>query len=210
MMLALLVAIVLPACSTTKSAANATADAAEDVADATADVATSAAGAVADAAGASYNAVADLFDDDDVDAAALIRPVMAGSAQGTVTFDQDDDGVEITVSLRDLTPGEHGLHVHTNGSCNPPGNHFDPMSTSEHGAPDDAMSAKHVGDLGNITANGSGTAEASFEVEGLTLTGANGLVGHAIVVHSGQDDLESQPSGDSGDPVGCGVITGRE
>ncbi len=191
--------LLLPACSTTERAADATVDAAEEVGD-----------FVTDAAGTAYRSVADLFDDDDeIDAAALVRPVGGGEAQGTITFEMEDDELEVEVSLRGLAPGEHGLHVHTNGTCSPPGEHFDPMATNDHGGPDEAMSAKHAGDLGNVTADADGTVDAEVEVEGLALTGAEGLVGHAIVVHSGRDDLETDPSGNSGTPIGCGVIEAR-
>ena len=186
------------ACQTTKDVAEGTADVAEEVGE-----------AVADAAGATYNAVEDLFDDDDVEAAALLRPLDGSMAQGAITFEAEDGGVELEVSLSGLTPGEHGLHVHTNGSCDPPGSHFDPMGTNNHGGPDDDMNARHVGDLGNITVGADGTVEDEVQIDGIMLTGGQGLVGRAIVVHSGRDDMETDPSGDSGDPVACGVITGR-
>lgn len=183
---------------------------AENVAEGTADVAVDVADAVADAAGATYGAVEDVFkDDDDVEAAALLRPMGGGTAQGTITFEMENDELEVEVSLRGLAPGEHGLHVHTNASCSPPGNHFDPMNTDNHGDPDDAMDTHHAGDLGNITVGSDGTVNAEMDFDGLMLTGANGLVGHAIVVHAGPDDLGTDPSGDSGSPVACGVITGR-
>ena len=189
----------LPACQTAENVAQGTADVAEDVGD-----------AIADAAGATYNAVEDVFKgDDDVEAAALLRPMNGGAAQGVITFEMEGDELEVEVSLRGLTAGDHGLHVHTNASCSPPGSHYDPMNTGNHGGPDDAMSARHAGDLGNITADSDGTVDAEMDYEDLMLTGANGLVGHAIVVHSGRDDGETDPSGDSGNPVACGVITGR-
>ncbi len=202
--------LTLSACKTAENVAEGTADVAVDVAEGTADVASDVGEAIGDAAGATYNAVEDVFkDDDDVEAAALLRPLGGGAAQGVVTFEMEGDELEMEVSLRGLTPGEHGLHVHTNGSCNPPGNHFDPMGTNDHGDPDDAMNARHAGDLGNITVGSDGMAEAEIDFDGLMLDGANGFVGHAIVVHAGRDDMETDPSGDSGSPVACGVITGR-
>src|SRR5690606_33627677 len=102
--------------------------------------------------------------------------------------------------------------VHENGSCEPgedgtpggaAGDHFAPLG-NPHGAPGD--SARHVGDLGNVEAGADGRAQGTFVDPVVTLDGAHAIVGKAVVVHSGEDDLTSQPSGDSGDRVGCGVI----
>jgi len=115
--IALLLALTLAACSTTEEAADATADTATDVANTTADVASEAYDAVTDAAGTVWNSVTDLFDDDsDADAAALLRPTSGNSAQGTVKFYETDDGLRAAVSLRDLSPGAHGFHIHQNPS----------------------------------------------------------------------------------------------
>ena len=201
---------VLASCLTLALLALSACKTAENVAEGTADVAADVGEAIGDAAGATYGAVEDIFkDDDDVEAAALLRPLGGGTAQGVITFEMEGDELEMEVSLRGLTPGEHGLHVHTNATCNPPGNHFDPMGTNNHGDPDDDVSAKHAGDLGNVTVGSNGTVEAEMDFDGLMLDGTGGIVGHAIVVHSGQDDLETDPSGNSGSPVACGVITGR-
>ncbi len=215
------------ACSTTERAADATADAAEDVADATvsaaqetgefaADVGTT----VYDAAGSAWDATTGLFDDDDdLDAAALVRPTSAGSVQGTVKMYETDDAVRFTVSLRDLDPGMHGFHVHQNPSCadadtdgdgqmepaGAAGGHWDPHNTNNHGAPTENMNDKHAGDLGNIEAGSDGTATATFTVTDFD----HDMDGRAIVVHSGRDDLESDPAGGSGTPVGCGIIMDR-
>ena len=83
--------------------------------------------------------------------------------------------------------------------------HFNPMDTP-HGAPDDAMDERHAGDLGNITADGDGTATGGMSDEYLTFGGETSVLGHAMMIHGGRDDLTSQPSGAAGGRVGCGLI----
>lgn len=109
-----------------------------------------------------------------------------------------------------LEPGTHGLHIHEHGDCSAPdgssaGAHFAPDG-DPHGAPRDAADAHHAGDLGNVTATEGGMAEKRMTDDELSLTGTYGVLGRAVVVHQGEDDLVSQPSGNSGDPVACGVI----
>ncbi len=223
--LALLTALAsLTACETTERVADTAAEGIEDGAEAVASVAVDVAGAVADAAGTVYDTAGDVFTDDpDATAVALVRPTSASgaSAQGTVRFRESGDGLVVAVSLQGLTPGEHGLHVHGNPSCGPAdsdgdgqpdsagaaGGHWDPLSTMDHGAPNDPLEAKHVGDFGNVTVGADGTVETTVTVANVADRYA--MAGHAVVVHSGADDLTTDPSGDSGTPVGCGVIEGR-
>ncbi len=221
----LLALALFPACSQTRDVAEGAGDVAVDVGEAVGDAAVATADFVTDAAGATYNAVADLFDgDDDLDAAALVRPTMAGSAQGAVRFYETDDGLRVTASLSGLDANQaHGFHLHQNPDCGPgdsdndgqmeaagaAGAHWDPHNTDNHGAPeDDPMSGKHLGDLGNVMAGADGTVEADFEVDAYR-PGEHSVVGLAIVVHSGRDDLETDPGGGSGQRVGCGAVEGR-
>lgn len=145
-----------------------------------------------------------------VSAAAALEPVGDGQAHGDASFIQTDEGLEIVVTMAGLEPGRHGIHVHENGDCSGPaaeaaGDHFNPAG-SAHGAPSDEPSARHAGDLGNLSADASGDAELNLTDEVLTVEGENGVTGRAIIVHGGEDDFSSQPSGESGDPVACGVI----
>lgn len=150
-------------------------------------------------------------------AAALVKGLGDSKVAGTVNFsvDKDDDGIEVEVKLTGLSPGDHGFHIHMNGDCSAAdgssaGGHFNPTG-AEHGAPDSA--AHHVGDLGNITANDDGEVDTTLTLRGALIatepTSPNdrSILGRAIIVHSGPDDLKSQPSGDAGTPVACGVIT---
>ena len=142
------------------------------------------------------------------EAIAVLHPTSKGKAQGVIRFSQKGDGVEITGEITGLTPGKHGFHVHEYGDCSAPdassaGGHFNPTNMP-HGAPDDPR--HHVGDLGNIEANEAGKATVRMTAKGMRLTGPNGIIGHALIVHAKADDLKSQPSGDAGDRVACAVI----
>lgn len=137
-----------------------------------------------------------------------LRPTDGNTAVGTATFTSENGSVRIEATLSGLAPGVHGIHVHEIGDCSAPdassaGDHFDPAG-SEHGAPEDQE--RHVGDLGNIEADDDSTAQYSRVDELVALSGPNSVVGRALVVHAGEDDLSTQPSGDSGPRVACGVI----
>ncbi|WP_420454598.1 superoxide dismutase family protein [Rubrivirga sp.] len=216
--------VALAACQSTERAADRAAEGVEDAADATATVARGAADAVEDAAGMTYSAAADLFDDDPATtAAAVVRPTTApnAQAQGTVRFHEMDGGLMVMVSLSGLAPGRHGIHIHENAACGrgdadgdgtmepggAAGGHWDPLGTMDHGAATEDLDDKHLGDLGNVTARADGTAEASFTIA--TFPMDQSVAGHALIVHSGADDRESDPGGMSGTRVGCGVIEGR-
>lgn len=142
------------------------------------------------------------------DAEVKIAPLGTSKVEGDLDFEAVDGGVKITGKITGLTPGDHGIHVHEFGNCNSPdgksaGEHFNPTK-SPHGGPNDA--AKHPGDMGNITADKDGVAKIDVTVKGMMLTGPNSIVGKSVVVHEKKDDLKTQPSGDSGARLGCGVI----
>lgn len=148
-----------------------------------------------------------------VRAHATLEPTEGNEAHGDASFIETEEGLEIIVTMARLTPGQHGIHVHENGDCSGPnaegaGDHFNP-GDSRHGAPTDDPSERHAGDLGNISADSTGDAELTLTMPDLALEGTRGVVGRAIIVHADQDDFTSQPSGESGDPVSCGVIEAR-
>lgn len=120
----------------------------------------------------------------------------------------DHAGVSIQGEITGLKPGLHGFHVHEVGNCNSAdgmsaGGHFNPTA-APHGDPEAA--ASHVGDLGNIVADAKGQATVNIIKRAATLNGPSSLVGRAIIVHGGEDDLKSQPAGQAGNRVACGVI----
>lgn len=137
-----------------------------------------------------------------------------GTKIGLAKISAAGDGVKISVKVSSLTPGEHGIHIHNVGKCEAPaftsaGPHFNP--TGAHHGINNAQDPKpHLGDLANLAVKQDGSGMASFTVNGVTLgDGANSLFhdgGTAIVIHAKADDLMSDPSGNSGDRIACGVI----
>jgi Cu-Zn family superoxide dismutase len=142
-------------------------------------------------------------------AVAVIRPASGSQAHGTVKFTQVGQRVRVDAEIAALTPGSHGIHVHEKGDCTAPdatsaGAHFNP-ATKKHGAPEG--SERHAGDLGNLKANEYGKAELSIMVDGIAVDrGANGVIGKGVIVHADPDDLKTDPGGNSGDRIGCGVV----
>ncbi|MEO5565936.1 MAG: superoxide dismutase family protein [Luteimonas sp.] len=122
------------------------------------------------------------------------------------------NAVHIAGDIGGLQPGSsHGFHIHEHGDCSAAdgtsaGGHFNP-SGSQHGRMDDGP--HHAGDIDNIVANAQGVAKVNVHVPGLTLgTGAaNDVAGRAIIIHADPDDYASQPSGNAGKRIACGVIT---
>src|SRR6267378_1176482 len=142
-------------------------------------------------------------------AIAVLHPTAGNKVNGTVTFTPVADGVQIHAELAGLTPGKHGFHVHEFGDCSAAdassaGAHFNPTD-QPHAAPD--AEARHVGDMGNVEADASGTAKLDYLDHNMSLAhGQESIIGRSVVVHAKEDDLKSQPAGDSGARVACGVI----
>jgi Cu-Zn family superoxide dismutase len=141
-------------------------------------------------------------------AVAVLRPTAGNSAEGTVWLTSGASGVAVNATLKGLAPGTHGFHVHEFGDCTAAdatsaGGHFNPKG-SPHGAPTD--SARHAGDLGNVTSSPDGTATLQWTDPAMKLDGADGVIGHAVIVHANADDLKTQPTGNAGGRVACGVI----
>jgi Cu-Zn family superoxide dismutase len=127
-------------------------------------------------------------------AVAVLIPLGDSKVSGTITFTKKPGHVEIAGEINGLTPGEHAFHVHEFGDASSKdgmsaGGHFNP-DKHPHGGPDSA--ARHVGDLGNITADENGK---------VTL-----IIGRSLIIHAKADDLKTQPTGNAGGRVACGVI----
>lgn len=143
------------------------------------------------------------------DAIVILNPTQGQSAGGIATFTASSDGVEVSIDLSGLTPGEHGIHIHEVGDCSAPdassaGGHFNPAA-AQHGAP--GAPSHHAGDFGNITANTEGRAHLAFVSQSFQLEGEQSIVGRAFIVHEKPDDLTTQPTGNSGGRIACGIIT---
>jgi superoxide dismutase, Cu-Zn family len=137
-----------------------------------------------------------------------------GARVGTARLKAVKDGVQISVKVEGLPAGDHGIHIHTVGKCEGPafttaGGHFNPTS-AHHGANNPMDPHPHLGDLPNLTVGADGKGSATVVAKGVTLAdGANSLFhdgGTALVIHAKADDLMSDPSGNSGDRIACGVI----
>jgi Cu-Zn family superoxide dismutase len=134
-----------------------------------------------------------------------------GESVGEAKLTQTPNGVLIQATLSKLPPGEHGFHIHAVGKCEPPfesaGDHFNP-DTKQHGYFD--PKGRHAGDLPNVHVPENGTLKIDILASQVGLKdGQNPLLdkdGAALMVHAKPDDYKSQPSGDAGDRIVCGVI----
>ena len=141
-----------------------------------------------------------------VQATAALQPFGKSKVSGLVQMVGDGPDVRVTYNLKGLNKSQsHGFHIHEFGDCtgsdgSTAGGHFNPTS-APHGAPN--APAKHLGDLGNVVADAKGVANGEVKISGAHLIS---FVGRSLVVHSGSDDLTSQPAGNSGDRIACGVI----
>ena len=144
---------------------------------------------------------------------AVLSPTQGNTVMGTVTFTESNGKVHVVANVAGLKAGKHGFHIHEKGDCRAPdaasaGGHFNPTSKA-HGAPE--ATEHHIGDLGNLEADSNGQAKLDRNFDFLALScGPNSILGKAAVVHDGEDDLKSQPAGNAGPRVACGVIQQRE
>ena len=147
-------------------------------------------------------------------AAAMLEPTDGNQTRGELRFATVGDRIEVTGTLSGL-PGNstHGFHVHETGDCSAPdgtsaGGHFNPAST-DHGRV--GQGEHHAGDSDNITADADGNATVQGWLEGATVGdgAATDIVGKAVIVHADEDDYATQPTGDAGDRLACGVIAAR-
>jgi Cu-Zn family superoxide dismutase len=143
-------------------------------------------------------------------AIAVLHPTAGHGVGGTATFTSSGDAVKVVADVTGLEPNStHGFHIHEFGDCSAPdassaGDHFSPKP-AEHGGPDTPK--HHAGDLGNVRADAAGKAHLEMTVNDITLSrGDTMILGRSVIVHEKADDLRTQPSGNSGARVACGVI----
>jgi len=153
------------------------------------------------------NGNGDAGDHETPSAACELAAIGDSGVSGYATFTRRGEAILITVDLSGLRPGLHGIHVHEHGACSDngkdAGGHFNPTA-QEHGK---GMTMDgHAGDLGNIEADSDGKAHMAVEDRYLALDGADSVVGLSLVVHADPDDFATQPSGNSGARIACGVI----
>lgn len=146
-------------------------------------------------------------------AAATLAPTEGNEVAGRLEFSSVDGGIRITGEVTGLEAGsEHGFHVHETGDCSAPdgtsaGGHFNPATTA-HGRV--GQGEHHAGDSDNIVANDQGTAMVDTLLRGATLDqGETGIIGRGVIVHADPDDYTTQPTGNAGDRLACGVIEAR-
>ncbi len=143
-------------------------------------------------------------------ATAKLVPTTGNTANGTVTFAQKGDKVVVDARVAGLTPGSHGFHIHEKGDCSSgdgmsTGGHFNPRG-KPHGNP--AVPDHHAGDMPMLVADASGNATLVVELDVITIgSGDTDIVGRGLIVHKDPDDFTTQPTGNSGARVACGVIT---
>jgi Cu-Zn family superoxide dismutase len=144
-------------------------------------------------------------------ATATLEPRSGSQVHGTVTFTQaGPDIVRVTGSFSGHIKGPRGFHIHEKGDCSDPkamsaGGHFNP-GKHKHSGPYE--SARHAGDLGNLTFNDQGRATVNFVIGGISVSRdkPDGIIGRAVIVHMDTDDLKTDPTGNAGGRVACGVI----
>jgi superoxide dismutase, Cu-Zn family len=138
-----------------------------------------------------------------------------GAGMGEVLIASGNDGLMVNVMAEGMKPGTYGVHIHTTGKCDGPdfksaGGHWNPFAKA-HGL--ESGGGAHAGDLPNLVIAEGGTGGLSFTVPHGTMDGEGGLMdadGAAFMIHAGPDDMKSDPAGNSGERIGCGVFEVRE
>ncbi len=141
-------------------------------------------------------------------AIAVLHPLGDSKVMGTVTFTQTPAGVAVMADIMGLTPGQHAFHIHEFGDCSDPkgmsaGGHYNPEH-EQHGLPN--AEHHHPGDMGNLNAGDDGRAHLEIVLAGVTIAGdRDPILGRSVIVHDKMDD-GSQPTGNAGGRIACGVI----
>jgi Cu-Zn family superoxide dismutase len=141
-------------------------------------------------------------------AVAVLHPTEGNKVRGLVTFSQTGDKIKVVADIEELTPGKHGFHIHEWGDCSSQdgaaaGGHYNPTGVP-HAAPEAAQ--RHAGDLGNIEASADGVAHLEFNDSVMKFSGSGSIIGLGMIIHANADDLKTQPTGNAGGRLACGVI----
>jgi Cu-Zn family superoxide dismutase len=141
---------------------------------------------------------------------AQLKPTKGSKTIGEATFEQTGDKVRVVVFVQGLKPGqEHGLHIHEKGDCSSgdgmsAGGHFNPQGKphAQHSSPN-----RHAGDLPSLKADKRGRANVQIDLDIITVApGPNSIIGRGLIVHADPDDFKTQPTGNAGARIACGVI----
>lgn len=143
------------------------------------------------------------------------KAVMHGTVEGskisgTAGFTDSAEGLKVSVQVANVPPGKHGFHIHQFGSCGDQGKaaggHYNPDGVQHGFLPKDGFAAAHAGDFGNLEVAPDGTGTLALTIPGLHLTAdKHAIAGRAVILHENPDDF-SQPTGNAGGRIGCGVI----
>ncbi len=143
-------------------------------------------------------------------AIALLSSASGSSVNGEAKFTKVENGVKMQVSVEEISPGPHAIHLHEKGDCSAPdatsaGGHWNPTSEM-HGKPGEGE--HHAGDIDNIIAKKDSTAQFEIVMKNWTIGDGSksDILGKSVIIHAGPDDFESQPSGAAGARIACGVI----
>ncbi len=141
-------------------------------------------------------------------AVCILYPTQGNNVFGSIIFTKTDNGIKVVADLEGLSKGKHGFHIHEFGDCSSvdgtsAGGHFNP-NKMQHAGPMEM--SRHEGDMGNIVADASGKAHMEYTDKMLTFEGPHSIIGRSIIVHKDEDDFKTQPTGNAGPRVACGVI----
>ena len=141
-----------------------------------------------------------------------LKATKGNKVAGTVIFIQKKGYVTVRAHISGLTPGKHGFHIHECGDCSASDGssakgHFNP-GKHNHGGP--SAKERHAGDLGNLNANAKGVADYERGDSTIHLSGDNNIMGKSVIVHEKTDDYKTQPTGNAGSRIACGVIKKKE
>lgn len=141
---------------------------------------------------------------------AVVSSIKGGKISGIANFEPTGNGLKVTATIERLkSNAKHGFHIHEFGNCtaadlSSAGGHYNPEG-KEHAGPENID--RHAGDMGNLVSNEKGSATYEYTFSNLTVAGGmNPVIGRSVIVHENEDNLVSQPTGNAGSRVACGVI----